>query len=509
MLITTAATTTTTVAAVPTDQDPQLLRLPLIRNPYSTDILEAARRKHGRALNKRDKTYATELYNDQGSQYLVEVGIGTPPQNFTVTLDTGSADLWVPSSECSQSECPYGGFQESASSTFQGGGEDFGIQYGIGSVNGTYVTDTVTVAGASVPDQQFGLAKTTQDILTTPTTVGGSGGDEAKPNNRTNVAANGILGLGYPQLTAATTQGEQTYNPFVFNLVEKNVIKDPVFSVYMNSASKTGWAGEIIFGGVDNSKYSGELNYLPVAQLTTQQQPLGGLDGGETQDQQQQHQGYYYWMVYGKGVSVKTANGSSQDYDLQSMGAFILDTGTTLTYMPTQMAIQVVTAVAGDSGFQLDRQSGVMIVDCSVAQSQAEVQLKMSQSSNGSGQPVVLSVPASELVIPLDGDTPETSSACMFGIAPLGSSGGGLGSNMFLVGDSMLRSAYLVFDMGQNRIGIASAAGVAGNVNGVDGSSDSDGYAAGAAASASSPFNGYIHFLAALVSLYVYNWLTI
>ena len=77
------------------EENPQLLRLPLIRNPYTTDILEAARRKHGRILNKRADTFTTKLYNDQGSQYLVQVGIGTPPQNFTVTLDTGRYDIYI------------------------------------------------------------------------------------------------------------------------------------------------------------------------------------------------------------------------------------------------------------------------------------------------------------------------------------------------------------------------------------------------------------------------------
>ncbi|KAL9681915.1 hypothetical protein QQ045_013705 [Rhodiola kirilowii] len=95
------------------------------------------------------------LKNYMNAQYFGEIGIGTPPQNFTVIFDTGSSNLWVPSSKCYFSVACFlhPKYKSSRSTTYHKNGKEAAIQYGTGAISGYFSEDYVTVGDLVVKDQ--------------------------------------------------------------------------------------------------------------------------------------------------------------------------------------------------------------------------------------------------------------------------------------------------------------------------------------------------------------------
>ena len=182
-----------------------------------------------------------ELRNFKNSQYVGTIGIGTPPQPFSVIFDTGSSNLWVPSAACAQPGClTHSRFEPSLSSTYSSNGSLFAISYGTGEVTGRLAQDCVTLGPLTVPAQLFGEVT---DERGTPFAPG---------------AFSGILGLAYPSIVAPEFQAAA---PLFDSIMTQRLLPANVISFYLSRA--LGRASALVLGGAARSFYHGNLSYLP------------------------------------------------------------------------------------------------------------------------------------------------------------------------------------------------------------------------------------------------------
>ncbi|KAK3433456.1 hypothetical protein EUGRSUZ_D01351 [Eucalyptus grandis] len=202
------------------------------------------------------------LKNYLDAQYYGEIGIGTPPQKFTVIFDTGSSNLWVPSSKCYLSVACFfhSKYQASQSSTYKRNGKSASIQYGTGAISGFFSNDNVQVSNLVVKDQEFIEATREPGV--------------------TFMAAkfDGILGLGFQEISVGDAV------PLWYNMVKQRLVKEPVFSFWLNSNPDEEEGGELVFGGVDQKHFKGKHTYVPVTQKGYWQFAMGDvlIDGKPT-----------------------------------------------------------------------------------------------------------------------------------------------------------------------------------------------------------------------------------
>ncbi|XP_047314847.1 cyprosin-like [Impatiens glandulifera] len=184
------------------------------------------------------------LKNYMDAQYFGVIAIGTPFQEFNVIFDTGSSNLWVPSSKCYFSVACYfhPKYRSSQSSTYCKNGKSAEIHYGTGAISGFFSKDYVTIGGLIVRNQDFIEA--------------------TKEPSVTFLAAkfDGILGLGFQEISVGNAV------PVWYNMVNQSVVKEPVFSFWFNRNAGDIQGGEVVFGGMDTSHFVGNHTYVPVTE---------------------------------------------------------------------------------------------------------------------------------------------------------------------------------------------------------------------------------------------------
>ncbi|OAG36152.1 hypothetical protein AYO21_09692 [Fonsecaea monophora] len=289
--------------------------------------------------------------------YLVDLDIGTPAQTITLSIDTGSSDIWV-YGPGSCSACTGGIFDPSESSTdvYDENLGAFSASYFDGtSASGYYVDDTVGLGSATVTGVTFAVA----------TSAAGT--------------TRGIMGIGLAGLEASAVK----YPELLDDLEAQGLIDRRSYSIYLDDLEAG--SGFILFGAVDGSKYAGSLVTLPMIPYTDSAPRL---------------------QVEWTYLSATTSDGSTTHLTQSGFSYPVaLDTGYTTSVLPVDLFNELATyfSVYTDS-------NGNYLVPCEMPSGF----FSFGFGGEGYTPAVAIQVPFSELAVPVPGE----SGTCLFGFLP-------------------------------------------------------------------------------------------
>lgn len=202
--------------------------------------------------------------------------------------------------------------------------------------------------------------------------------------------------------------GLQPYPNLPAKLVDDGTINTNAYSLWLNDLDAS--TGSILFGGVDTDKFKGTLQKLPIIQERGQ---------------------YAEFIIALTGMG---QNGQENSIFTNDSVAVLLDSGSSLMYLPDNVAQSLYQAY----GAQYDSSQGAAFVDCNLGNQKGSLDFSFSG--------VTISVDMSELVI--TAGFQRGRPICILGVSPAGDS-------LSVLGDTFLRSAYVVYDLSNNQIGLA------------------------------------------------------
>ncbi|KAJ5320341.1 hypothetical protein N7508_000624 [Penicillium antarcticum] len=345
--------------------------------------------------------------NQDGTDYsyFSPVLVGSQKTEMWLALDTGAPNTWVFDSECTEEVCTqHHTFDRSASSSYVSNSSTFSLGYGSGTVLGQLGTDTLSIAGIEV-SLEFGQANNASDTF------------KSYPFD-------GILGLG-----RSHTSGWNIPS-FMDRVAEGKHLKNNFIGFSLSRAADGDKDGEVNFGGLDTTKYDGDIQY------TATDSDIWNIPLDDA-------------YVNGKACNLSGKSAT-------------IDTGTTYILIPPDDAAVVFGLIPGSSASDSNH-----IIPCST-----NVTLEFEFSG------VKYSILPEDYV---GNPTKPGSESCISTIVSYASNG----ANTWLVGDVFLKNVYTVFDYDNAQIGFGSLASGSTEGNGTSTAPPTSPTAAAAASSAS------------------------
>ena len=204
-------------------------------------------------LSSRKLSSSLSLTNFQDvtctqSEYFANVTIGTPPQSFSVILDTASAYIYIPSTQCDHSCWGAFRFDSSKSTTFRmlPAGPVGETSRGA-IIDGFLCGEAITMGPFSADNVTFVLANSMT---------------MASYQRYEGLIVTSTQGFGFPELN-------NNIPTFIDKLMEQGVITQRTFSFYFSQTSFTDTEYDlnsaVVIGEVDTSYADGDLEYIPLS----------------------------------------------------------------------------------------------------------------------------------------------------------------------------------------------------------------------------------------------------
>jgi len=302
------------------------------------------------------------------------------------------------SSLCASKACKtHNKYDKSKSSTFRADGRKLLLPYGSGVCAGTLLEETVGIGGITLTNTTIG------SIVVEPGEIW------------VESPFDGILGLGYPQIAMPMDPNDPVLPP-VDVMMKKSLLDKNQFAFYLATCKPPGKSGGsetcdgsvLTFGGVDTTKYSGDITWIKMPVI---QKALG------------------YWLVLGNGFKIGGKNLACGTLPCP----MVVDSGTSIIVAPS------------NEFSAINKTLPVLKSDCSNVESMPTITITIA------GKAFTLEP---DFYVLRGADTNGVDT-CQLGIQ--GMSVVATGGFLWILGDPFLRKYYSIFDRDQNRVGFALA----------------------------------------------------